>query len=594
MIEIKYFAADMDIEQGMSVDSDYLHIRFKNEEDENLVPLNGTDLSEIEGNIKEIMPIENYANFFGEGIDLFDESIVLPGIEDYLGYIPPIKKQGSVDIVVSWQGTVSPSLQNGITIVFNKYTCGKISIFPTNKGYTEYELASKSNEDSSLLQEIVHIPFEPFITISETEKQRVYGLKLRFSEIPENYPINIRGIVIGKVLAIEDILSLDLLSETTPSGEDLPINETNITAVINEDFDSKYGQKVVLYDNNVFFESNIVKTVKEIDSNIYDIKIRNHVERLNKNTIRYPQNFDPLGFVDYDWNNVIPTVEAGLEIVRDSSLKIDIPDNITGFCISPFLKPCSKRKLLQQIAWASCCGIDTTYSENLRLVPLLASDNASPLEIKNEDGRILKTNVTNGTKYSKILWKKTRYVRHKEDKQLGEIEFRFNNQLNCFVAELMTDNPIAVSGIDVSYEDYTTIYSESPYYTSFVYDIEDTWDNTSPFTVAVYGYEYNKLEEVVQIPTGNVGGETLEIANQELFPLDDENVQNKVAQLKKWYSENDTLSATIVDNASEIRCGKLVKIQLKKGDFFKGIVTKVVRNNISLYHTVDLEVHRWN
>ena len=121
-------------------------------------------------------------------------------------------------------------------------------------------------------------------------------------------------------------------------------------------------------------------------------------------------------------------------------------------------------------------------------------------------------------------------------------------------------------------------------------------------SVNVAGHRYVPREESVEILLDNKNGETLEISNQSIFPvvkntetgLSEFDGSKKIAQLKKWYSKNNTLSATVVDNENELRVGKIVKIQLKKGDYFQGIITKVVRNNIGTYHTVDLEAHEWN
>ena len=103
---------------------------------------------------------------------------------------------------------------------------------------------------------------------------------------------------------------------------------------------------------------------------------------------------------------------------------------------------------------------------------------------------------------------------------------------------------------------------------------------------------YEKTETIIEIDTGIKNAGTLEISKQSLYL--ESFIEAKANMLKKWYSKNNTLQATVVDNDSEIQLGKILKIQLKKGNYFQGIITKVIRNNIGDLHTVDLEAHEWN
>jgi hypothetical protein len=67
----------------------------------------------------------------------------------------------------------------------------------------------------------------------------------------------------------------------------------------------------------------------------------------------------------------------------------------------------------------------------------------------------------------------------------------------------------------------------------------------------------------------------------------------KSAQLKKWYSKNNTVKATVADN-NDLKIGKILKIQLLDGNYFQGIITKAERSNVGNKHLIDLEAHEWN
>ena len=268
--------------------------------------------------------------------------------------------------------------------------------------------------------------------------------------------------------------------------------------------------------------------------------------------------------------------------------EIKIPEEIKQIKLSPFLPKTNIRKILQQIAWASCCRIDTTYSNSINLIPFLAQENFEPdIIINNSDDRILKTQVKKGTQYSKIKWIKTKYFRENEESELGEVELRWNQMDAGFYGSLISDTPIFPTqvGMNVRFE------INDPYNFGISYRPEDAPEDKSPYTVNVLGYKYSKYEETIEIPLDNSSGDILEINNQELYPIDD---TQKIAQLKKWYSKNNTLTATVVDNNNEIKLGKIIKIQLRKGDYFQGVITNVSRTNINDYHTVELEAHEWN
>jgi hypothetical protein len=156
--------------------------------------------------------------------------------------------------------------------------------------------------------------------------------------------------------------------------------------------------------------------------------------------------------------------------------------------------------------------------------------------------------------------------------------------------EVSFDRPVAADFIE-NWQDMSDLGNNVYFTQSDPYHIK-IWNNKYIlYPIAIKGYEYVENRVRLEIPTGISNGATLEITNQTLYPKD---VTEKMKQLKKWYSRNNTLSATVVDDNSEIRVGKIIKIQLKKGNYFQGVITKVIRNSINDYHTVELEAHEWN
>ena len=391
----------------------------------------------------------------------------------------------------------------------------------------------------------------------------------------------------GKVVDVNDVMSFDMIAETNPISDDLALNETNITAVIEEDFTSYEGQKVILYDNDEVLENDMLKASEETDIDVYSLKSRNTLQKFDKGKTDYFLLY-ALGYT-VDFNSERKSVA---DLVSELELDVIVPEEVSGEHISQYLKPCTKRQILQQIAWACCCGIDTTYSDKIRLVPFFApktGEEVSPdIVITNNDDRILKTSVKEGEKYSKIVWKKTRYIKAADFKPLNSPdEVPYNENIGKRYLEIETDSPVAVFTDSDNFE----VYNITPYKYAFeaLFDYDE---DTNSFTANVQGFEYGAKEERVEISTGVRNGSVLEITNQILYPIDD---TKKIAQLKKWYSKNNTLSATIVDNDSQIRLGKVIKVELKRpGTFFQGIVTKIVRNNIGSYHTVELEAHQWD
>lgn len=567
MINVKYYAAEKD---------DLYSLQDNSEE---APPISSGTLYDIQNKIKDSTPIFNYASFFGNGIDLYDESIEFGNEADYYGFILPPTQDEQI-IKVSLYDI--EAIENGITIVFNKYTCGKIVIEKNGE-----ILGSAEAESGKLLPEKVHIDF----ILSNAGWS---DINIIFSQFDSNTPINIQGIILGKVIDIDDITSFDMISETNPISDDLAINETNISAVIPSDFYSEEGQKMKIFDNDNLLENNVLKSAEETDVDLYNIKSRSVLEDMDK----IQADYFNMGFginTDVDYNTYFRTVG---EVLTAAGINVKIPEEVANQYVSQYLKPSSKRKILQQVAWALCCGIDTTNSDIPVLIPFFASDTVTPdIVINNSDDRILKTSIKNDTKYSKIIWKRAEYLKNDEFEIINSISLLRTDEINGKTFEYTTDEPISVF-TDARDFNATNI---SPYKHT-VYILPNPQYNGLTFGGAVKGYKYLKKEESVEILLDNKNGETLEISNQAIFPvvknsttgLSEFDGSKKLAQLKKWYSNNNTLSATVVDDNSEIKVGKVVKIQLKKGNYFQGIVTKVVRNNIGTYHTVDLEAHEWN
>lgn len=562
MIKIKYYATERD-----DLVSHLSH------DDEN--PISIKPLSEIEDKIKKSTPIFNFASFFGDGIDLYDETIELGSEADYYGFIPQ-RTEAEQCVVVSFkpeEGKEAPWLDNGITIEFNKHTCRKITV--ERNGTV---LGTAEAEVGESLPEKVHIAFT-------TPEESWADVNIIFSDFPTDAPINLKGVLLGKVVDVDDIMSFDMITETNPVSDDFALNETNVTAVIEEEFAGVAEHKVLMHDNGELLEKDYAVSVKETDENIFDFKSRNFPKSFDSQMVGYPNTdlFSPEFTGKHDWN------KAGINsaYVLDGIATIQNADAFQD--LSPFLPECSKRKYLQQVAWAICCGIDTTYSETPRLVPFFATEVTEPdIVISNSDDRILKTSVAYGDKYSKIVWKKIKYIMNEKQTNLDNVILELDNE-GRYVGERIFDEPVSATIVEAVGETMseTLFFTQSTPYRVKVWSVRP-----SEYPVNISGYTFSKQEESVEIVTGIKDGSTLEISDQFLYPIDD---SKKIAQLKKWYSHNNTLSATIVDNDSQIRLGKVIKVELKKpGTFFQGIVTKIVRNNVGSYHTVELEAHQWD
>lgn len=610
MIEVKYFAADLDIDK----DPSELYISLKNQADNGDFgePISENTLKELENNIKSNLVVSNYANFFGNGLDLMDSNIEFGG---YTGYIPPYNSRNDQDnyIYISWSGTEVPELKNGISIIFNKYVCKGIKVWSHSEQGANTLVGEIYNENGLPLN--TYVPFE-----IEQGQDHIIGIWVLLYNFIDNTPYNIQGIILGKTIDIEDIKSFDMLTEVNPISDDLSINETNITAIVDEDFNSNYGQKVLIYDNGKMILDNVIKDVSEDDTseNQYEIKTRSKIDVLDKTTSIYPyvendtldNYFDNGIYNDWYWKKVyFGDVVNYLNSVSNNAIRIIYPEDasiddmfdIDSKQISTILKPSTIRQIIQQLGWAMGYMVDSTFSNTVDLIDFSKITQTEPdIIINNDDDRILKTSVKNGTVYSKILWYTTKYEKkYGTNENLGKstLEYRgVENGYYIYGAKLVLDEPCTVTNV-LDVKDGTRIATNDMYveYSPFEFEIIEKTDRThTEFEVSFEGKRYSKVERVETIYTGNTKGETLEIKNQTLYPIFTQDIERKSEQLRKWYTNNNTLTATVVDNDSEIQVGKIVKIQLKKGNYFQGVVTSVVRTNINDYHTVELEAHEWN
>lgn len=572
MIKIKYYATERDdLKTQLSYSDDGTPISIK-------------PLSEVSDKIKTSAPIFNFANFFGQGIDLYDETIELGEENDYYGFIPQ-KSEAAQSLTIEFEavdGEEPPKLDNGITIEFHKHTCKKITVERNG-------VALGTAEDENGLPEKVHIVFQ-------TAEDNWSDIVITFSGMVDSAPINLKGVVLGKIIDIDNIMAFDMIAETNPISDDLALNETNVTAIVDEDFTEYEEQKIVLFDNDNILESDYLSKTSAIDENVYDIKSRSVFSVLGKTPVQY--NFDAVSSMGWDsiedWVNYNRKFSDAINKDLKGVASVEYPAEIADVMLSPFLAKDNARKVLQQIAWASCCGLDTTYSEKIKFIPFFASETTAPdIVISNADDRILKTAITMGEQYSKIIWEKVKHSLNAKEESFETLA-----TFGVLGSEIQKNNSVLVEFKEpcIPIEEFSVpdwkIVASSPYSCQLEYQFSPDvpFYPNEDYGGVINGYRYSQYSESTEIKVSEKG-DTLEITDQLLYPIDD---TKKIAQLKKWYSRNNTLSATVVDNDSEIRVGKIVKIQLKNGKYFQGIVTSVVRNNVGTYHTVELEAHEWN
>ena len=552
-------------------------------------PISQNTISDVENKIKENQSIINFANFFGDGLDLKDETIILGTSTDYIGYIPKYDRNVPQEITITHNQITPPEISKGIAIHFHKYTCQ--TIYVAIEGNLIAEIKNKDNKQK------VFIPLK----LKEWDK-----ITIGFSDFYDNQPICIKGVVVDGAPVIEDIYSFDSIAETNPISDDLAINECNVQFVSDESIINKREHKIIYSEYGQIVETHGVKKINE-EEGLYEMKTRSILENINTIQTLHSFNDTVSGSIDsiFDWNKYPRIFNAAISEDLGSLIPTNYPEDLSSISLSAFLKPCSARKYLQQLAWASCCGIDTTYTEGVKFVPFFAVENATPIiTINNSDDRILKTSVTNGKKYKELLLEIPSYLIDLSSEPAIQSAIEVLGSVSVLGSELKKENGYTTTLIfsepcipiektfytqDVSWQ----ITKTSPYacqltatYDSFSTPILDN----AYYGCTVKGIKYSSEKKTITIPIAE-NGETLTISNQELFPID---MTNKIAQLKKWYSADNVINATIVDDLNEIRLGSVVKIQLRNNDYFQGIVTKLHRTTVSERHVIELEAHEWN
>lgn len=496
-------------------------------------------------------PIFNYAAFFKQGMNLYDNSLKIGDESEYYGYIGNVEK-----FEVTPFDTQYISISNGITVVFDRYSCKRIEVYAD-----DVMVASVENENG--------LPLKTYIPI---EGEIVGGnITLKFSGYPEKAYVTIKGLMFGKILEINKFFSYNSIAEIRPLGDDLPMNEANFEALLEEDFIDEQNQKIKIYDNLVLYENDFLVSANKPNIKKYSIKSRNQLQLLNSD------NSIPYYYLDYveDWNTI--SISAS-HMLQDLGVDVEMPEWFKTYYVSPFLKPQSTRKILQQIAWATCCGIDTTYTDKIKFVPFLANETTGPdITINSSDGRIKNIELVKGEKYSKIICEIPIFTKDSGIKELGKVEpYQESESENRY--NFQTDVPFVYDSMGGGNDMVT---SRNPYYINVVSEYGGLRE------VKGYGYNKQTVKYTVNIQPY---GDTLTITNQELYPID---MALKSEQLKKWYSKNNTIKATVIDN-NDLKIGKILKIQLLDGTYFQGVIVKAERSNIGDKHLIDLEAHEWN
>lgn len=600
MIEIKYKSPDKmdDVDFSYSTEENASVISESNDvvSEGNI---SGEPIKSIQDKLKINEPIINFASFFGKGINLNDRSIQLGTKDDYFGYIPKYDRSVPQELTITFDssgGKVAPKIVKGITVFFHKYICKFI--------YVAIEgnlIAEINNNDSETV----------FIPLSLDSWQ---SITIGFWDFFENQPICLKGIIIDAPTKIEDIYSYDSIVDINPTGEDLSINENNIQFVSNEDILNDPNYIITFHENGVLLQQHYIKKINE-EEGIFDMKTRSILTTLEKENRQHNVRNDISSTSEYDvhdWNNYSITLRNVIENDLKFPAEVSVPESFLDIelspKLSPFLKYCSVRKYIQQLAWASCCGIDTTESEGIEFVPFFATETTKPdITISNDDDKILKTAITKGEEYKSIVWEFPIYKIPSTTSDaivsalevLGNVSIKGSvlnenreNGIDTFVVLRFDEPSIPIENSFATHGVRWVIEETSPYSCKLKTQVEfgAAIDDDAYYSAVVKGIKYASEQRKVEIPISE-NGEVLTISNQELYPID---LTNKKAQLKKWYSKNNTLRATVVDNNNEIKLGKVIKIQLRNGNYFQGIITQVHRNTINTYHTVELEAHEWN
>ena len=526
----------------------------------------GNELNQ--SNILRSVPIENYAAFFGDGIPLMDNSLILANEDFYFGFISN-NQSFWLDLTIENEETAS-----GLTLIFDRCSCSKIDICLNETVTPSY---SFENPEKPL---IWYLPFEI--------DKGIRTIEIRLSGFEQL--TTLKGVVVGKNIDFLNYFEFNYLNEIKPLGDDLPINQIESSVYLEDDFYLEENQRLTYYDgSNVLEETFLINSEFE-KKNRCTLTSQNIISQVAEDTFIFPPYY--IDTTSESWNNVeifAKNVIDNLHVKSRFKPNYIFPEWFSTYKLSPFLKPSNGRKVLQQIAWCCCCGIKTDEKSNtIEFVPFLATESVVPNVVINiEDNRILKSKVAKGENYCKLVLENTVYTENPTVEILSELSLEkggFDNQWNW---EIESSNPIRIT--DLKYSSGTSagvwITFSSPF--KFVGGFSHSDSNVK---VWAQGYKYESQKRQFAIDLPNKSNKTLTISNQELYPIDP---TLKIAQLKKWYTKNNTLSATLVDYG-DLNVGKILKLELENGGFFTGIITSVERSNISDYHTVNVEVHEWD
>ena len=183
--------------------------------------------------IKQNLPIENYAAFFGDGIPLYDNSLIFADENTYLGFVGNIA-------YLNVHFSELKYIENGITIIFDRIACEKIEVY------------SGENDKFEVSTEDPTRPLNRYLYFRVEEG--VYDLKIKFSGIPENGIMTLKGLALGRIIDIKVFFEFNHIIEMRPLGDDLPINQIQSTVYLTDDFYDEEGQRVVYYDKGEVLE----------------------------------------------------------------------------------------------------------------------------------------------------------------------------------------------------------------------------------------------------------------------------------------------------------------------------------------------------
>ena len=267
MIKVKVFDAQTDIDKN----SNNVNFELSSSADNDREPIGKFTLREKETEIKQVLPIINYANFFGNGLDLFDETIQFATEEDNIGYIV---QASNTTITIDWFRGIDVAAIKGITILFSEFSCRKAVLYAVDTDGVWHEQDAYFDE--------IKLPKSVYLKMQNIPEKPYYEFKIVLSDFTEFMPVNILGIVLGEVFELDEIKSFDMITETHPISDDLSIDEANINVYLTKPLTYDSGQLITFYDSEKIYEINTITQIEEDEIDFYNIKSRNKLEILDK------------------------------------------------------------------------------------------------------------------------------------------------------------------------------------------------------------------------------------------------------------------------------------------------------------------------